>query len=60
MKRDDFPGAVAHGDAWKYFNDWTVKAGVAPTLVRWDAYLSGWVAKGKQRIDIRKLELKRV
>jgi len=44
--------ARTHGDAWKYFRD-----GTQPnerTLELWCAFLRGWLAKARQRDDLRR------
>lgn len=43
--------AQIHGDAWKYFRQDTQPE--HRTLELWCAFLRGWLAKAKQRDDLR-------
>lgn len=52
MKKDNFPGAVAHGDAWRYFMK-TLEENpglfVGGQEYGWLIFLHGWLAKAKQQ-----------
>lgn len=58
MNRADFPGAIVHGDAWRYFCALPVanhhQANRVERLDRWCWFLLGWQAKGRQRVDVRR------
>lgn len=56
MNRKEFPGAIVHGEAWRHFcNQPLSRVGVDEYAlqVRWQWFLMGWQAKGKQRMDLR-------
>lgn len=55
FNNEEFPGRTAHGDAWRDFlkEMHARQYGPEEMIEAWMWFVSGWKAKGKQRIDIR-------
>lgn len=56
MNRSEFPGAIVHGEAWAAFCNAPIPhryTDYDELQRRWQWFLMGWQAKGKQRMDLR-------